>query len=212
MSLLNGVKRAGVSRHLDDATFTELWSASTETGEPSVHPHLAACQQCRSRYAAFTSWLDRIRDDARTEADEAFTPDRLAAQQAQILRRLEALERPARVIAFPKFTRPVTSTQGHAQRWVAGAAAAGLVIGLAAGQFVDIRDAFGRGRVNQQIGQNARAAQSALPSGQAVTPIAAGSVSDETLFFGDGVQRPQYSPLQTMDDITPRARDLEQPY
>jgi hypothetical protein len=65
------------------------------------------------------------------EAEDAFPPERLAAQQAQVMRRLEALERPARVIAFPRFARPVTSSQGHAQRWVAAAAAG--VIGLAAG-------------------------------------------------------------------------------
>ncbi len=81
------------------------------------------------------------------EAEEAFPAERLAAQQAQVMRRLEALERPARVIAFPRFARPVTSTQGHAQRWVAAAAAAGLVIGLAAGQFVDVRRMFTPARI-----------------------------------------------------------------
>ncbi len=75
-------------------------------------PHLASCAQCRARYSAFTDWLDRIHDDAVGEADEAFPPERLAAQQAQVMRRLEALERPARVIAFPRFARPVTSTPG----------------------------------------------------------------------------------------------------
>ena len=209
MSLLNRVKRTGSSGHLDDGAFTEIWSASVESGQPSSDPHLSACQQCRTRYHAFTTWLDRIRDDARAEADEAFPAERLAAQQAQVLRRLEALERPARVIAFPKFSRPVTSTQGHAQRWVAAAAAAGLFIGLAAGQFVDIRDAFGGRRVNPQVGQTARVTAPSLSTGPSVSQGNTSSVSDESLFFGDGVHGVRSSPLQPMDDITPRARDLE---
>jgi hypothetical protein len=210
VSLLNRVRRAGSNGHLDDEAFAEIWSASVAGGQPAADPHLAACQPCRTRYAAFTSWLDRLRDDAYAEADEAFPAERLAAQQAQVLRRLEALERPARVIAFPRFSRPVTSTQGHAQRWVAAAAAAGLVIGLAAGQFVDIRDALGGGgRVNSQVSQTARATPPALPGAPAVTPISVPAISDESLFFGDAVRNASYSPLQPMDDITPRARDIE---
>lgn len=208
MSLLNRVTRTGLNGHLDDDAFAEIWAASFENGLPSSDPHLATCQPCRARYAAFSAWLERMRDDARGEADEAFPAVRLAAQQAQVLRRLEALERPARVIAFPKFARPVTSTHGHAQRWVATAAAAGLVIGLAAGQFVDIRDAFGGRRGTPQV-QSARGGQTQLAANPAGTPVSAPAISDEALFFGDSVQRVTYSPLQPMDDITPRARDID---
>jgi anti-sigma factor RsiW len=190
--------------HLDDDVFAEIWTAALESGQAAAHPHLAECGQCRRRYAAFVGWLDRMHDDARDEADEVFPPERLAAQQAQVLRRLEALERPARVIAFPKFSRPVTSTQGHAQRWVATAAAAGLVIGLAAGQFVDIRDAFGARRrsPSQPAVQTARANPVTAPV--AVTPADTSTVSDEQIFFGDAVQAVR---LSSLDEITPRARD-----
>lgn len=207
MSLL---ERAGLNRHLTDGAFVEIWSASVESGQPALDPHLEQCQQCRTRYNAFIAWMDRMRDDARAEADEAFPPERLAAQQAQVLRRIETLERPGRVIAFPKFARPITSTQGHAQRWVAAAAAAGLVIGLAAGQFVDIRDALGGGRrVSPQVSQTtARATPAPLPTNPVVTPTS-GSVEDETLFFGDAAERVRFATLQSVDDITPRARDLE---
>jgi hypothetical protein len=211
VSLLNRVKRAGLNRHLDDDEFTRIWSASLEGGEPPTDAHLAACAQCRSRYAGFVAWLDRVRDDARAEADEAFAPERLAAQQAQVLRRLETLERPARIIAFPKFSRPATSTRVNAQRWVAAAAAAGLVIGVTAGQFVNLRDALSGRPSPQEAPQSARASQMPLATSPTVTPISASSVSDEALFFGDGVPRAPYDPLKPMDDITPRARDLEYP-
>jgi hypothetical protein len=194
--------------HLDDAAFVEIWSASVEGNEPTDHIHLSECQECHSRYTAFVGWLDRIHDDARAEADEAFPVEKLAVQQAQVMRRLEALERPARVIAFPKFARPVVTAQSHAQRWVAAAAAAGLVIGLAAGQLVDIRDALGGGR---RVMAPAAPTQTARANVQlpapAVTPISATSVSDEQIFFGDEDPGVRLTELRLMDDITPRVRD-----
>jgi hypothetical protein len=182
------------------------------SGEAVADPHLTACAQCRSRYAAFTGWLDRIHDDAVGEAEDAFPPERLAVQQAQVMRRLEALERPARVIAFPRFSRHVSSTQGPAQRWVAAAAAGGLVIGLAAGQFFDVRRIFTPVRTPQNPVQSVRAA-SQPPVGPSVVPVSVSSVTDETLFFGADPTRisERLAELRSMDDITPRARDLEQP-
>jgi hypothetical protein len=198
---------------LSDDRFADIWSTAVASGQPATDPHLADCAQCRSRYAAFTGWLDRIQVDALGEAEEAFPPERLAVQQAQVMRRLEALERPARVIVFPRFGRPTTSTQGHAQRWVAAAAAAGLVIGLAAGQFFDVRQAFAPTRP-QAPTQNARLATSQPAGVPSVVPASvSASEFDETLFFGADPTRisERLSTLRSMDDITPRARDLEQP-
>jgi hypothetical protein len=204
--------RLSSSRHLDDNALTEIWTAAAADGQPASHAHLSACAACRARYASFADWLDRMRDDARAEADEAFPQERLAMQQAQVMRRLETLERPARVIAFPRFARPVTSTQGNAQRWVAAAAAAGLVIGLAAGQFVDIRRTFSE-RTAQPQNTNARLESARDVSGAATTAPAGSSVSDEALFFGPDTT-PNIVPistLQPMDAITPLARDYDQP-
>jgi hypothetical protein len=212
------LSRNRAPRHLGDDQFADLWSAAVTSGQSVADPHLAACAQCRARYAAFTSWLDRIHDDAIGEAEDAFPAERLAAQQAQVMRRLEALERPARVIAFPRFARPVTSTQGHAQRWVAAAAAAGLVIGLAAGQFFDVRHIFTPLRTPSPVTQqNARlttpSASVSVGSPSVVPASVSSSVSDETLFFGADATRisERLSTLRSMDDITPRARDLDRP-
>jgi hypothetical protein len=209
VSLLN---RLSPSRHLDDNALAEIWTAAVASGQPASHAHLSACATCRARYASFESWLDRMRDDARAEADEAFPQDRLVMQQAQVLRRLEALERPARVIAFPRFARPVTSTQGNAQRWVAAAAAAGLVIGLAAGQFVDIRRTFSP-RTAQPQNTNARLESPREGSGATTAAAPGSSVSDEALFFGPDTTRNivPISTLQPMDAITPLARDYDRP-
>jgi hypothetical protein len=212
VSFLSRISRNSATRHLGDDEFAELWSTAVVGGPPVADPHLAACAQCRSRYAAFTGWLDRIHDDAIGEAEGAFPPERLAAQQAQVMRRLEALERPARVIAFPRFSRPVTSSQGHAQRWVAAAAAAGLIIGLAAGQFFDVRHIFTPVRPQQVGGQTARFVPSQPAGGASVVPASAPSVSDEALYFGDPTRTTErLSMLKSIADITPRTRDLEPP-
>ncbi len=212
MSLLDRISRKA-SRHLGDDQFADLWSSAVASGLPAADPHLDACAECRSRYAGFTGWLDRIHDDGVGEAEEAFPPERLAAQQAQVMRRLEALERPARVIAFPRFSRPVTSTQGHAQRWIAGAAAAGLVIGLAAGQVFDLRNMFTPVRTPEATTQISRLGASSPTARPAVVPVSASSVSDETLYFGGDPTRTTegLSTLKSIADITPRSRDLEQP-
>src|SRR5437899_5767245 len=113
--------------------------------EGSLNPHLAACAECRARYAEFERWITGLGDELRSGADEAFTADRLAVQQAQIVRRLETLERPARVLAFPKAARAVISGHSHVRRWVTVAAAAGLIAGVGLGQLVPLgRASIGR--------------------------------------------------------------------
>ena len=97
------------SRHLDDAAFAALWTRTAAAGRTSdggtalADPHLATCAECRLRFAAFGVWMEDIRSDARSRADEAFPPSAWPRSRPQIFRRLEAAERPARVIAFPKY-------------------------------------------------------------------------------------------------------------
>src|SRR4051794_41208053 len=81
------------------------------------------------------AFMDQTRADADAETDDAFPAERLRVQQQQILRRLEHVHRSARVITFP--SREVSAgsrTVAHlTPRWLAGAAAAGLFIGVAVG-------------------------------------------------------------------------------
>ena len=127
--------------HLEDDDFADVWSARTTIGaQESDRPaesHLRKCAECRGRYASFVSWLDGIRVDAQAETDEIFGRERLATQQQQIFRRLESLEHPARVIAFPKFARPVAIQTSGRRRWTAAAAAVGLITGIGLGQLID---------------------------------------------------------------------------
>ena len=127
MRLADTVFRGG---HLSEAAVVE----AVMTGERPVH--LDRCDLCAERAVEVGRWIDQVRTAGMEAADEAFPPERLAAQQAQILRRLEQLDQPARVIAFPSQTRLARESGGRrvAVGWVAAAAAAGLALGVVGGQ------------------------------------------------------------------------------
>ncbi len=238
MSILNRVIR---NRHLDDAALAEIWAASAlrpfdtfrvapsnvegrqaqdrpersrgaaASGEPASDAHLIECADCRARYEDLCGWLDVVRTEAVGEADAAFPAERLAAQQAHILRRLEAAERPARVIAFPKFAQPLSHRSSITSRWITVAAAAGLVIGVALGQWMDLRHRFA-----PQPNRTADAVVASAPAPKASDMVlqTTGTLSDDALLLElDATlsMHPSVGPLRAIDTITPRSRDfLEQ--
>jgi hypothetical protein len=204
MSILD---RLSLSRPLDDAAFAEIWAAAASgTDDAEARAHLETCSSCRGRYAAFESWLDEIGTVARTEANEAFPAERLAAQQAQIMRRLEALDRPARVILFPKQTQAMTADRSGARRWIAAAAAAGLLVGIAAGQMLDLRDAFSPSP--QPFAQVRR--DTAAGGGSMQPTSLAVAQSDEAFLteLEDAALSPRVPELAALDAVTPRLRDV----
>jgi hypothetical protein len=204
VSILN---RLRLNSHLDDRAIAAIWTDSTLAGTRASHPHLAVCTACRTRFASLSEWLDDVRVDAAAEADEVFPPDRLSAQYAHILRRIEAGERPARVIAFPKFSTPLTSRTSHASRWIAAAAAAGLIVGVGVGQMMDLRHLgqSGTPRIESRL---------LAPGGPAVRPPAAASISSmsgDEAFLTDldaSLSRPSVPELRAIDEFTPRVGEL----
>jgi hypothetical protein len=99
--------------------------------------HLDRCDLCAERAVELARWMDAARDDASEASDAVFTPERLGAQQAQILRRLEQVDSPARVISFPATLRAERGDapgRRVAVSWVGVAAAAGIAIGIVGGQ------------------------------------------------------------------------------
>lgn len=200
MSILNRLSLGG---HLDDAALAAIWTGAA--GEPS-HAHLAACAPCRARMEALATWLEEVRLEAVNEADDAFPAERLAAQHAHILRRIEATERPARVIAFPSFSRPLSTGTSHARRWIAAAAAAGLIVGLGVGQLMDLRHAITGGSSSAEL----RVMSPTAPERPAsrVQPVSA-TINDRDAAFmaavDQSVSHNSLSELHALDAITPRA-------
>ena len=200
MSILDKLRLSG---HLDDAALAAIWTDEATCGGQPTHPHLQACAGCRSRFASFASWLTDLREDAACQVDELFPTERLAAQHAQIFRRLETAERPARVIAFPKFSQPLTSGSSHGSRWIAAAAAAGLIVGVGVGQMMDIRRSLS--------GPAAPASPVQLANHQRPdrAEVRTGSANGrEEAFLSEvdvTLSRPALPELRALDEFTPRA-------
>ena len=205
--------------HLDDTAFAEVFAArmalgAAESDRPEER-HLHACGDCRTRYSTFASWLATMAVDAHAEADEVFAADRLANQQQQVLRRLEALEHPARVIAFPRGSTPAISVPSGRRRWIAAAAAAGLVVGVGLGQVLE----FGRtsnGRLPGTVTEDRPIAGSTLPpvegGRRGVQPVAS-TVSDESFLYDQEPGSSSYArvpeSLQYLNAVTPMSRDFD---
>jgi len=186
--------------HLSDREFARLWT----TG--GGHPHLDGCAACRDRFDEFDRWLLGVGDDLRADADAAFPIDRMASQQAQIARRLEALEHPARVLAFPKAARAVINGHSHVRRWVTVAAAAGLIAGVGLAQVLDIHRTFDH--TSRLSTPESHISATTTARGKTVTPAAL-ATDDDFLSDADAFSRPRVSSaLLPLDDMTPHARDL----
>lgn len=202
MSILN---RLSIARHLDDAALAAIWTdASVEDREPS-DAHLRECAQCRARMAAFNAWMDELRLDGVAEADEAFSAERLAVQHAHILRRIEAAERPARVITFPTFSRPMSQSSSHMRRWITAAAAAGLIIGVALGQVMDLRQTLTRRSAPAELGSIAPP-RSDRPAGIQTASVT--TPDPDAAFMAEvdaSVSRHSLGELRAIDEFTPRA-------
>jgi hypothetical protein len=188
--LADAILRRG---HLSDDALVDMYM----TGERPVH--LERCDICAERAVELGRWLDDVRAIGSEEADAAFPPERLVLQQAQILRRLEQADRPARVIAFPGPVQDRFGMNGHGIRpaWVAVAAAAGLVLGLFGGQF------------SARLGMDRAAAPAAPTTIQRSAPAPTPSVSTAAMTFTpldlDQSDMPQIDAANYIDAYTPFA-------
>jgi hypothetical protein len=164
---------------------------------------------------------------AASDADAAFPEESLDRQRARILHRIEQDGRPGRLISFPAALCLPAGLDGlpakpheraHAAppaqalrtrttaRWVAGAAAAGLVIGVFAGQMVQGLRGFTYAPAPAAAVQPARQPAPASASLRAV----ATTMSDEELLLRvDSVtDRSGGSALGPLDQMTPRVWEV----
>jgi hypothetical protein len=189
------------SAHVSDERLVEVCIDCTATSAEDAH--FAQCDACTARRSRLEILLHEMFDTAVSEADAAFPQDRLAAQHARILQRIEQQGRPARVIAFPAADLPeLRSLRARpAARWIAAAAAAGLAIGLLLGHMAHdlttfsgpTRTAVVRTAASQTAGQPARRAAKA-------------SLNDEE-FLGEienALHGPSLVALRPLNDLTPQ--------
>ena len=206
--------------HLHDDVLSDCYFAECrgEALNPPAAEHLADCPSCAERYAEFEHFMTALRVEADAEVDALFPADRLKAQQQEIAHRLESIGRAARVISFPgaSATRRVhPSTTRLAMRWVAGAAAAGLFVGVAAGTFFDFgnRFEFGMRAHRGLVPRSARAAGApSMPAHLAAAPGAGLATEADDVFMSAldlALDRPHVSELVAFDALTPHVREID---
>ena len=151
------------------------------------------------------SLLAEYSETVNAEADAAFPAERLARQQSRILHRLEQEGRPGRVIAFPAGhaheAPPLRARPG--MRWIAGAAAAGLIIGVAAGQFAS--------NFSTRVDTRASQIVAALPDQGGATLRAVSTTLSEEEFLGRlevAIEGSRSASLQPLDELTPRVWEI----
>lgn len=180
----------------------------SEDDRRAVRQHLHGCEPCTWRYTELTSPLERLRRDAASEADEVFTSARLDAQCATILDRLEDRTAGARVVAFPAGSAHLSRTmiRRPLARWVAAAAAAGLLVGVMAGRLLELD----KGRTTPAASV-ARAARTTVMPPRLVNkgPEASNAAESEEAMITEieAAARSQRIPaLAVLDEMTPHLR------
>lgn len=195
MRLVDAVLRQG---HLSESALVE----ALLTGDRPAH--LDRCDRCAERTVELGRWLDDVRTIGLEAADAAFPPERLAAQQSQILRRLEQLDEPARVIAFPsqyRYGAPESTGRRIAPAWVGVAAAAGVALGLVGGQFTARLGTGLPAVVEAPLPAPVPAAQTPAPQ----PPPSGLGPRDATLFETEqDLDRTILPSVEALDELTPR--------
>jgi len=185
--------------HLSDDRLVELYF--TETPSAQEQRHLGGCLACEQRRSGIAHLLDETGQAGVEDLEEAFPAERFARQQLQILERIEAAGGPARVIAFP--SAPVHPAAGSrtrsTSRWVAAAAVAGLLVGVAAGRVGRLPAETVRFTPGSSV------QQAAAPAMRTVTaPL---SPDDQFLVELESAIESRGGALYALDALTPRAWD-----
>ena len=183
-------------RHTTDAGLLAIVAGSPAPA------HVSSCAPCQARLAELRAWTAGVAAEAGALADEAFTAERLAEQKKEILRRLETAGRSARVIAFPLGAPAPARRHAHpALRWAAAAAVAGVMVGIGSMRLLDLRTSEAPVPV-------AQGADTPLTAPGAVETASSSGSLDEAALLDAAYERVAIDALQTIDDMTPRARDI----
>jgi hypothetical protein len=184
--------------------------ASAEAADQVALAHVATCDRCSSQFSRLTADADALRDVAFAQADEVFDDAMLDAQRTRILDRLAHLGQAARVLSFPRRSRDVVMpVASGSRRWVSVAAAAGLIIGLVAGQLLHFVPSRGTVGIRDQV-MTMQAPD--RPGGPVLVPASASvpALSDDDLMeeVEASVQSRRAQSLRALDALTPTAADM----
>jgi hypothetical protein len=175
--------------------------------DPEALAHIAGCDRCADELVRRTADADELRTAACAHVDAIFDEAALETQRTRILDRLAHLGQAARVLRFPlRHRADGLPTGSGSRRWISVAAAAGLIIGLVAGQLLNVvpwrRGPEFAAAVQPGVRQSSPAA---LPA-----TVNASALSDDELLdaIEAAVQLRRATSLRALDAITPIASDL----
>jgi hypothetical protein len=188
--------------HLSEESLVEL-HALLVAGEHSVAArylrHVKQCESCGRRLDAVREDAAMLRQDVTASVDARITPTRLERQFDVIMRRLEGHS--GKVLPFPiTVHRPAQAPT--LRRWVAMAAASGLLIGIGAGRL---------------MGPTSSARPAPWQKVIATTPAKGSPAglqqSDEQMLveIDDAVARSRTKEFRALDELTPRVADARAP-
>ena len=191
--------------------------------------HLRSCRRCDDRYQVLAAQIGKIPAAAEAGFDAIFTPGRLQTQRDRITHRLATLvgnAEPARVLAFPLSSRSLPRLAWTPRRWIPAAVAAGLLLGVTAGQLIHLHPAGTEPIAADSVNARPAAIAGTLDMTETVEwPHLAGDQTGGTLPAQDTLERImaedeflgildraltsfQVSELQSIDALTPRVRDI----
>jgi hypothetical protein len=171
--------------------------------------HISRCDACAGEFARLISEAEGLREVAFAQADDVFDDAMLDAQRTRILDRLAHLGKAARVLSFPRRTREaVMPVSGNGRRWISVAAAAGLIIGLVAGQMLHFLPSNSRPLRDDGVSMQAVD----RPTGGGIIPASATMpvLTDDELMeeVEAAVQLRRANSLRAIDALTPTAELL----
>ena len=187
----------GTHPHLSDESLLEL-HALLSTGEHAVAArylrHVRGCDDCTDRLEALRVEMTTLQDDVLAAADARCSSARLDRQFDVIMRRLDGQS--GRVLAFPRVAAARRPVGPAASRWVAMAAACGLVIGLGVGRLIG---PFAGARGTWQPGTRAAG----------TLPATVQQESDEQMLveIEAALTRSRTKEFRALDELTPRVMD-----
>ena len=175
----------------------------------SALAHVTECRHCTDELARLTATSDEWREAALAEADAVFDAGALEGQRTRILDRLAHLGQVARVLPFPTRAREVTMPVAKGTHsWVSVAAAAGLIIGLVAGQLLHFVPTSVERQSRDQVTMQAptRSAPASILPAVSTTPL----LSDDELLdeIEAAVQLRRAQSLRALDALTPTASEF----
>jgi hypothetical protein len=170
--------------------------------------HLAVCSACANRLEDLTREFDQLRAEAWREADTIFDDAALEVQRSRILDRLSHLGQVARVLRFPSPAREAAMpVSPMSRRWLSVAAAAGLLIGLVAGQVIHFVPWDTRLHRPQASQLQAPAPPARGTAGPVVVHASSGGTgSDDELLIEieEAMEYRRAASLRALDAFTPR--------